>query len=331
VVGSLQLVLRMRAPTSGLVVAIGLVLGWSTAEAAPARGTSRHKKAKRHVEVAPAQPAVDTADASAGTAAQPDANNVALETRVAVSDAIAERPASKSLATLVKVEPTPAARRWQVAIGPYLWASAVDANVSLGGPVSSGTDVGSIPLERHGRYGAEILAEVRYGRFAISGDLMYGSATVTGSTSVASVMVMLTGNASSVLVDTAASYQVIGDQDAAFSLEARAGVRYQRTAVNGEVRFAGVTLQTADVVDDGSDATVGTRAVVRPAHWILLSGMVDMGVFGASNSTWSASADASVRLSSHVLVTAGWRTLTLDRSRVSLVLQGPRAAVQLVF
>jgi hypothetical protein len=36
-------------------------------------------------------------------------------------------------------------------------------------------------------------------------------------------------------------------------------------------------------------------------------------------------------LSPHVLVSAGWRTLTMDRAQVSLAMQGPRAAVQLVF
>ena len=251
---------------------------------------------------------------------------VALETGGEV-----DKGASIDAAKLVKLRPTPASRGWQIAIGPYLWASSVEANVSLGGPVSSGVDVGFIPLERHARYGAEILAEVRHGRFAISGDLMYGSAGVTGSTSIASVMVTLNGNASSLLIDGAASYAVVGDEDAVFSLEARAGIRYQRTEVSGDVSAAGFTLQSPDSVDDGGDAVVGTRAVVRPAHWLFFSGMFDVGVVGASSRTWSASADVNLRVSSHLLVSAGWRTLTLERPNVSLVLQGPRAAVQLVF
>jgi hypothetical protein len=41
--------------------------------------------------------------------------------------------------------------------------------------------------------------------------------------------------------------------------------------------------------------------------------------------------DDDMALSSHVLVSAGWRTLTMDRAQVSLAMQGPRAAVQLVF
>jgi hypothetical protein len=160
---------------------------------------------------------------------------------------------------------------------------------------------------------------------------MYGAASVTGSTDIASVMVTLTGNASSLLVDGAAGYQVIGDEDALFSLEARAGIRYQRTEVSGEISGAGITVQVPSSADDGTDAVVGARAVLRPAHWLFFSGVADYGVVGASDRTWSASADASLRVSSHVLVSVGWRTLTMERALVSLAMQGPRAAVQLVF
>lgn len=310
---------------SGLAIAIGLVAGWSTAEAAPARGASRHKKPRRAVVVAPPAPApaddAEDADRAGGAAERTEEKRVALSTGDAEQDEgqVAKRAAA------------PAHRDWQVAIGPYLWASSVSADVSLGGGVSSGIDIGFIPLERHARYGAEILADVRYRRFAVSADFMYGVAAVTGSTEIASLMVTLTGNASSLLVDGAASYQVIGDDDAVFSLEARAGVRYQRTEITGEVNVAGYGFETPSSLDAGSDALVGTRAVVRPARWFFVSGLYDHGVFGASTSTWSASADASLRVSSHVLISAGWRTLTMQRERVSLSLQGPRAAVQLVF
>jgi len=144
-------------------------------------------------------------------------------------------------------------------------------------------------------------------------------------------MVTLNGNASSLLVDGAASYDVLGDQDAVFSLEARAGLRYQRTAVDGSVSVAGISVSTPAAIDDGTDAIAGARATLRPIHWLSLSGMFDIGVVGVSDRTWSATGDANLRVSAHVLVSAGWRTLTLERSHVSLTMQGPRAAVQLLF
>jgi len=298
--------------------------------AATSQSASRHKKAKRPAEAAPAAPADASADADRGAAAPADVKQVAVETDAA-RDRSEDGDANKDAGKLVQAAPRSADRGWQVAIGPYLWASSVNANVSLGGAVSTGVDIGFIPLVQHARYGAEILGEVRHGRFAIYGDLMYGAEGVNGSTSVASVMVNLSGNASSVLIDGAAGYELIGDEDAVFSLEARAGIRYQRTEVSGQLDVAGFTLQTPDAVDDGSDAIVGTRAVLRPARWVFLSGVLDVGVFGSSNRTWSASADANLRVSSHFLVSAGWRTLTMDRTLVSLSMQGPRAAVQLVF
>ncbi|HET7505552.1 MAG TPA: hypothetical protein VFK02_31245 [Kofleriaceae bacterium] len=360
----------MRAPTCGLVVVAGLVLGGPAAHAAPAHSASRHKKAKRPAdaapvhgasrhkkkrpaEEAPARQADDTVDADRRTAphqttpdttetttaaAEPttepirtttESRQVALETRD-TSDLLENKDTTKD-AKLVKAAPAHAARGWQVAIGPYLWASSVDADVSLGGSASAGVDIGFIPLERHARYGVELLAEVRHGRFAVYGDLMYGAAQVTGSMSVASEMVTLEGNASSLLLDGAAGYQVLGDPDARASLEARAGVRYQRTAIDGEVGVAGITVELPGSIDAGSDALVGARGVVRPARWLAFSGVVDYGVLGVSDRTWSASADASLRVSSHVLVSVGWRTLTMERAHVSLGLHGPRAAVQLVF
>ncbi|HEX3475086.1 MAG TPA: hypothetical protein VHT91_08595 [Kofleriaceae bacterium] len=320
----------MRAPTRGLVVALGLVLGGSAAQAATSQSASRHKKAKRPVEAAPAAPAGDSADPDAGAAAPTDAKQVALETADTPVDSD-DRDAGKDAGKLVKPAPAPADRGWQVAIGPYLWASSVNANVSLGGSVSAGADIGFIPLVQHARYGAEVLGEIRHGRFALYGDLMYGSEAVNGSTSVASLMVTLSGNASSLLVDGAVGYELIGDEDSVFSLEARAGIRYQRTEVNGQLAVEGFTLQSPDAVDDGSDAIAGTRAVLRPARWVFLSGVFDIGVFGSSDRTWSASADVNLRASSHFLISAGWRTLTMDRAQVSLAMQGPRAAVQLVF
>lgn len=317
----------MRVLSRGLVVAIGLAVAWPTAQAAPVRGAKNHKPAKRPAKVAPPA-ASDDPGVDDRVAAPTEAKQVALET----SDADRLDPNdARDAAKLVGAAPAPVDHGWQVAIGPYLWASSVSANVSLGDSVSTGVDIGFIPLERHAKYGAELLAEVRHGRFAVSGDLMYGVVGIDGSTSIASVMMTVTGTASSLLLDGAASYQVIGDEDALFSLEARAGIRYQRTEVNGEIAAAGFSVQTPDAVDDGCDGLVGTRAVLRPTHWLALSGLVDYGVVGVSDRTWSASGDASLRVASHILISAGYRSLTMERARVSLSMQGPRVAVQLVF
>ncbi|MBL0219930.1 MAG: hypothetical protein IPQ07_39450 [Myxococcales bacterium] len=222
------------------------------------------------------------------------------------------------------------AKDWHVAIGPYLWASSVDANISLG-PASVGSGVDFIQLERHARYGAEVLAEARYRRFSLTGDLMYGVVAVDGATTVGPLMVSLDGTASSLLVEGAAGYMVVGGEHSLLSLEARGGVRYQRTAIAGTVGLGGADVASMEQVNSAADAVAGARAFLRPSSRFYLSGSFDLGVFGDSTTTWSASADASVHITSRVLLSLGWRTLTMERANVSIVMHGPRAAVQLVF
>ncbi|HWU87704.1 MAG TPA: hypothetical protein VN253_10540 [Kofleriaceae bacterium] len=219
---------------------------------------------------------------------------------------------------------------WHVAIGPYLWASSVDANVSLG-PASVSSGVDFFEVQRHARYGAEVLAEARYGRFSIYGDVMYGVVAVDGAKEVGPLMVTLNGTASSLLADGTAGYLLAGGDQSLLSLEALAGVRYQRTVIAGSVNVAGVDVSPPAQVDAAADALAGAHVVVRPFRRFSFSGTFDLGVFGASTSTWSASADASARVSKHVLLSLGWRTLTTERPNVSIVMHGPRAAVQLMF
>ncbi|MBL8626158.1 MAG: hypothetical protein JNK64_32890 [Myxococcales bacterium] len=220
---------------------------------------------------------------------------------------------------------------WQLTIGPYLWAASVDADVSLGSSrVSAGGDF--MDLQRNARYGAAVLAEARYRRFAAYGDVMYGVVGVGGAREVGPLMVTLDGTATSLMVDGAAGYQVAGGSpDAALTLEARLGVRYQRTAITGAVTVGGADVANPRYVDAAADALVGAQVVARPVGRLRLVGTFDLGVYGVSTVTWSATAEAGVRLGAHVVASVGWRTLTTQRPDVSIVMHGPRAAVQLSF
>jgi hypothetical protein len=231
---------------------------------------------------------------------------------------------------IAQVRQSTAPSGWTFAVGPYIWASAVQADVSFG-PLSTGVNIGFITLARHSRFGAEALLEARRGHFGISADIMYGEAAFSASTAIASVMTNISGKAGSLLVDSAVSYEVLGAETAPISLEARSGVRYQRNAIQGEVGVAGFMVQTPEIIDGGADFVLGARAVVRPTHSLQLAGAFDIGVAGASDSTWSATADLGYRVSRHVLLSAGWRQLTMHRSIVNIEMKGPRAAMQFVF
>jgi len=219
---------------------------------------------------------------------------------------------------------------WRFALGPYVWASSVQADVSFG-PLTAGVDIGFITLAKHMRYGAEATITARHGRFGIYGDVTYGAAAVGASTEILGVMTSLTGYASTLLLDSAAGYELIGDDAAPFALEARSGVRYQRTTIHGELGAAGFTLATPELVDSGADLVIGARAVLRPHQAFELAGAFDVGVAGDSDTTWSATLDAALHVTKRLSFAAGWRTLTMHRSRVHLELSGPRAAIQYEF
>jgi hypothetical protein len=231
---------------------------------------------------------------------------------------------------LRKTADKPRKKDWHVAIGPYLWASSVDANISLGSAsVSSGVDF--FQIQRRARYGVPVLAEARFGRFAIYGDMLYGVVGLDAAKEIGPLMVTLNGTASSLFLDGAAGYRLAGGEQSRLSLEARAGARYQRTAIAAAVNVGSADVASPKYVDAAADALAGAQVVVRPFRWFSVSGTFDLGVFGASTNTWSAAADANARLGKYVRLSLGYRTLTTERTNVSIGMHGPRAAVQLVF
>lgn len=219
---------------------------------------------------------------------------------------------------------------WHVALGPYVWAASVDAQVSVGGAnVASGIDTAQ--LAKHTKFGAEALAEARYDRFALTGDLTYGVIGIDAGTSAAGIMATVTGEATSAMFDGAFGYMLAGGDHALLSFEARAGLRYQRTTVKAVASAAGGTLEIPEIVMASKDALAGARVFLRPSARLALSGTADVGVVGDSSSTWSVSVDASARLTDHFLLSAGWRTLTVEGGAVNTTMHGPRVALQLLF
>lgn len=228
-------------------------------------------------------------------------------------------------------EPAPAPRHdWSFAIGPNAWASSVDAKVSLGGKMVSG-GVDFLAMEEHVRFGLPLLAEARFGRWSIVGDLLLGVVDVDGAGTVGPLMVSVNGTASSLMFDGMAGYRVYGDEFSPVAVEARGGVRYQRTSIAGTIDIDGSPVTSLSEVSGGADMLAGARAFVRPTSRIALIGAADIGIAGSSQSTWSASADASVRVSPHFQFSLGWRTMTTEGALVTIVMHGPRVALQLLF
>jgi hypothetical protein len=221
-------------------------------------------------------------------------------------------------------------RDWNVALGPYLWMSSVQADVSLGSS-SVGAGVDFIDIRRHAKYGIELQGEARYRGFSITTDFMYGVVGIGGDREVGPLMVKVDGTASSMLLDGFAGYTVAGNDRSVLAVEARAGVRYQRTALSGSVVVEDNTVASPSQVDAAGDALAGTRVFLRPWRWLYASGAFDYRVAGVSTNTWSASADASLRITKRFLFSVGYRTLTTERANVKMKMYGPRAALQILF
>lgn len=221
-------------------------------------------------------------------------------------------------------------RDWNFAIGPNVWMASVDANVAVGDK-SVGTAIDFFQLSRHTRYGVPILAEARYRRFSLVADLLYGVIDVAGQNDVGPVMLTLQGTVKSLQLDGMAGFRVLGTDQSRLALDARAGIRYQRTAISGSVDLGGSGFSPKEIVDAGADGLVGARVVVRPFKRFSLEATADQSLVGSSTSTWSAGAELNVRIVSRVVLAVGYKTLTQQRAAISTVMHGPRAALQLLF
>ena len=115
------------------------------------------------------------------------------------------------------------------------------------------------------------------------------------------------------------------------TIEARGGLRYSRTSIQAAVGVAGTAVTPPEQIMSGADALAGARVFWRPTTHFGLSGTADIGVFGDSNRTWSAGLDANARIGSHVLVSAGYKTMTTESSFVNIVMHGPKLSVQVAF
>jgi Ni/Co efflux regulator RcnB len=330
----------MRHPRLVLALAASVVLCGTLASAAPDDAApvvhKKHKHTKRdddgdrvvRARRKHAKPAAELQPervALTGQAAEPE------ETFDLTGDLTGETEERAAEAPMtLHAKPVQRDDGWRVSVGPYLWASSVDANVSVGS-ANIGAGIDFVKTVQHARYGAELLGEVGHGKFSLTGDFMYGVVGIDGGTAVGPVMLTVNGEVSSLQFDGAAGYRIYGDEHSTFAVEGRVGVRYQRTAIKASVGVLGVEAGPPEAIDTGRDILAGTRVFARPASWFFMTGVADLGLFGTSSSTWSVSADANFNVTSHVMLSLGYRTLTIDRTNFSIVMHGPRAAAELVF
>lgn len=220
-------------------------------------------------------------------------------------------------------------RDWHIAFGPNMWLAAVKANVAVGAKeVTAAIDV--LQISRQTKFALPLLVEGRYKRFSFVGDLTYAVLGLKGGNDVGPLMVTVDGTISSLQFDGLAGYRVFGNDHTKLAFEARAGVRYARTGIAGKIGLSGSEFN-AEVVDASTDFLAGARVYVRPFSRLFATATVDQSLFGTSSSTWSVGADANVRITSHVLFAAGWKTMTQQKATIATTMYGPKLMLQVLF
>ncbi|HTL36103.1 MAG TPA: hypothetical protein VL326_23390 [Kofleriaceae bacterium] len=298
-------------------------------DAKPEPKKARAHKAARHVDDDDRDEDSDDEDKKRDKTASLEAEDEAIDEASDEEDAD-EEETDEAEASLTLHKAPLSRKDWSIAFGPYVWASSVDANVSLGSAnVAAGVDF--IDITRHTKFGIELLGEARYRKLSVAGDFTYGVVALNGAREVGPFMVSVDGTATSLMADGTAGYTVAGNDHSLVAIEGRAGIRYQRTAVAVQVGVNESMLTPPAVVMSSKDALAGTRVFVRPSKRFYVSGSGDIGVFGDSTLTWSAAVDASVHVGSHVLLSLGWRTMTTESPTLSMVMHGPRFAAEATF
>ncbi len=237
------------------------------------------------------------------------------------------------LVDTVKVEKTTTKRSlrdWHIAVGPNVWLSSVQADVAVGNQTITAA-IDFMAISHYTKFAAPLIAEGRYKRFSFVGDMTYAVVGIQGGNEIGPLDIALTGNVSSLQFDGLGGYRVYGNEDSKFSAEARAGVRYSRMAISGNVMLSGTELAPKQLVSSSQDLLLGARIFAKPWKRIFASAAFDQSVVGSSDSTWSLGGEANFRVSNHVLMTAGYKTMVQRSGTVTQTMFGPKFSVQVVF
>jgi hypothetical protein len=223
-----------------------------------------------------------------------------------------------------------ALRDWRIAVGPNVWLSSVQADVAVGNKTITAA-IDFMAISHYTKFAAPLLAEARYKRFSFVGDMTYAVVGIQGGNEIGPLDVALTGNVSSLQFDGLAGYRVYGKEDSKFSAEARAGVRYSRMAISGNLMVSGTEIEPKQIVSSSSDLLLGARIFAKPWKRIFASAAFDQSVAGSSDSTWSLGGEANFRVGGYVLLTAGYKTMVQRSGAVTQTMFGPKFSVQVLF
>jgi len=247
------------------------------------------------------------------------------------ADEEAEEKADEKEVAVKEPVKVPQPRKWSVELGPSLWAASVATTIELG-PIELHRNVSFAQIAQYLDGGMSGALEARYGRFTTAGSFQYGQ--LATSKEIADGMGEIAGSLTTVLVEGAVGYMVLGGPDARLSFEPRAGFRYNSLDLEGmgTLGIGGTTVSAEGGLQrKGTDYLVGARGRLRLHPRVALITTGDTRIAGDSYSTWSISGDIRVRATRWLSVSAGWRVLETEQTPMTIRRNGPQLVVLVGF
>jgi hypothetical protein len=234
-------------------------------------------------------------------------------------------------------------REWQFIFAPYLWATTFDGTAESGGHTAD-IDISFSEIFDALDAGWLSTLEARNGRFSFTSNLIYLRVTdeadaVTGPALPAAPPGSFESRLAmdSLIVELRPAWEMLSlplfgaDDERRIALDLGPGARvwWIDTHVHAKLD-PGVPLgpfsRRFDESSDWVDFVVAARVRARLAERIGLVIAGDYGGFDLGSSahrTWSLLGFASYRLGEHWDLSAGWRTLKIERNAVDLEISAP--------
>jgi len=222
------------------------------------------------------------------------------------------------------LRPVASEQGWTFAVAPYFWAAGLSGEIAQFGSPTVDVDTSFSDILKNLDFAAMAVAEARYDRYSIFGDLMYvklsaGSATPRG---ILADSVDVTSETFSGLIG--AGYSILKSDVGQLDIVGGARV----WSVNTDIDFHGGPLDGVSPSDGATwvDGLVGVRANYSLTPEIYLTGWGMVGAGGA-NVDWDVAAALGYRFNERFSAVAGYRALGVnyrdDGFVFDVVQQGP--------
>lgn len=212
---------------------------------------------------------------------------------------------------------------WEFEAGLYLFASAIDGEIGVRS-FTSDVDVPFDKVLENLQMGAMGNVEARHGRWSLIGDGIYmrleddASRASRGGRLLATLEVeieqtMLAGYGAYTLFEQTRNANT---SEREFWIDAVAGMRYNRIAVDYDIAAAAFGLTTAadrSSITDWVDPVVGARIGYVPLRNWLVMAWGDIGGFGVgAEHTWQVMGTLGYRFENGVGLFGGYRAFAID-------------------